>query len=74
MLNFSCRPKQADRPMLREWKESHDPLLLHPANAVVDLQEGNAKRSDNPTRFAKKVRSGVTAGRECFCKPGPLAL
>ena len=32
-------------PRLLEWKESHDPLLLHPANAVVDLYEGNAKRS-----------------------------
>jgi hypothetical protein len=27
------------------WKESHGLMLLHPANAVVNIQEGNAKRS-----------------------------
>jgi hypothetical protein len=32
------------------------------------------KGSDNPTRFAKKSRSGVTAGRECNCNPGRLSL
>jgi hypothetical protein len=44
-VGFRCRQKQADRPRLREWKESHDSLLLHPANAVLKLQEGYAKRS-----------------------------
>jgi hypothetical protein len=38
------------------------------------LQEGNAKRSRSPDTVREKSRSGVTAGRECFCNPGPLSL
>ena len=34
-IEFRRRPKRADRPRLREWKESHDPRLHHPANAAV---------------------------------------
>jgi hypothetical protein len=69
------RPKQADRPRLREWKESHDPVLLHPVNAVVNLQEGNARRSRLPdTVREKKSVCGVTARRDCFCNPWPLSL
>jgi hypothetical protein len=44
-VEFRRRPKEAARQSLREWKASHDPLLLHSANSVVVLYEGNAKRS-----------------------------
>jgi hypothetical protein len=63
-----------DGPRLREWTVSHDPLLLHPANAVVDLYQGNAIRSRSPDTLHEKRRSGVTAGRECFSNPEPLSF
>jgi len=44
-IEFRRRRKQGDVPRLLEWKASHDPLLLHPTNAVVVLYQGNAKRS-----------------------------
>jgi hypothetical protein len=42
-IEFRRRPKQFDRPWLLDWKVSYGLLLLHPANAVVDLHQGNAK-------------------------------
>ena len=36
-VEFRHQPMQAVRAMLLEWKASRNPLLLHAANAVVDL-------------------------------------